>query len=192
MKPKFTQRHKEISLRFKEIMQLMGLDPDSDPSLIDTPNRWSRMMLDELAVSVNKPEIIVKTFPNDSGYNQMIVEKDIRVSSMCEHHFVPFVGVAHIAYIPGDKIIGLSKFHRIVNHYSAMPQIQERLTEQVADKLKRVLGIEDVAVVIKAKHLCCNIRGVRDPNSSTVTSSVGGRFLIQEVKDEFFKIVAGV
>lgn len=190
MRTKFTERHRQISFRFKEIMQIMGLDVNNDNSLKDTPDRWAKMMLDELAVTVGEADIDVKTFDNDMGYDQMIMEKDIRVVSMCEHHFVPFVGVAHIAYIPGDKIIGLSKFHRVVNHYSARPQVQERLTQQVAKRLMEILNVEDVAVVINAKHLCCGIRGVKDPNSFTLTSALSGRFRdVPEVRQEFFDLV---
>ena len=118
----------------------------------------------------------VKTFDNVYGYNHMLVERDINVNSTCEHHFLPIVGHAHVAYIPNGRVVGLSKLNRIVDHYARRPQVQERLTRQVLQSLQELLGTEDVAVVIDAKHLCVSSRGIQDESSSTVTASYGGLF----------------
>ena len=122
----------------------------------------------------NKPKIAL--FDNKYQYNQMLVEKDITFYSNCEHHFVPIIGKAHVAYISSGKVIGLSKLNRIVQYYAKRPQVQERLTNQIAEELKTALQTEDVAVIIDAKHLCVSSRGVQDDTSATVTSYYGGRF----------------
>jgi len=124
-------------------------------------------------------------FENKFNYNQMLVEKDIKVKSYCEHHFVPIIGKAHVAYISNGQVIGLSKINRIVDYYAKRPQVQERLTEQIANELKKVLGTDDIAVVIEASHMCVSMRGIEDEQSSTVTSSFHGKFTNPDTKKEF-------
>jgi GTP cyclohydrolase I len=135
----------------------------------------------------NKPKISM--FDNKYKYNQMLVEKNITLYSNCEHHFVPIIGKAHVAYISNGQVIGLSKINRIVQYYSQRPQVQERLTKQIANELKRVLQTDDVAVVIDAHHLCVSSRGVSDVNSSTVTSEYSGRFNDADVRKEFLQYI---
>jgi GTP cyclohydrolase I len=135
----------------------------------------------------NKPEVTL--FDNKFQYNQMLVEKDIKVHSYCEHHFVPITGKAHVAYISNGKVIGLSKINRIVDYFARRPQVQERLTEQIAEDLKKILKTEDVAVVIEADHMCVVMRGVKDQESSTTTSSFHGKFLEKDYKNEFLTYV---
>jgi GTP cyclohydrolase I len=174
-----------IERHFSEIMNILGLDL-TDDSLRDTPGRVAKMFVKEIFSGLNpknKPE--VRLFKNKFKYNQMLVEKDIRVNSYCEHHFVPIIGKAHVAYISNGYVIGLSKINRIVDYYAKRPQLQERLTEQIAGELKRILGTEDVAVIIEAAHMCVSIRGIKDDHSSTTTSSFHGRFADKENRQEF-------
>lgn len=178
-----------IAEHFAAIMTELGLDL-KDESLKETPMRVARMYKDELCRGLYEDAPDVKDFPNDGEYDQMIVQKDITLTSMCEHHWVSIVGKAHIAYLPNERVIGLSKIIRIVNYYSRRPQLQERLTEQIAAHLKKTLNTNDVAIVIEARHNCYAIRGVKDPNSFTTTSSLGGSFRDnQAVREEFFNIV---
>ena len=170
------EKKSKISILFEEIMDVMGLDLNDD-SLKGTPDRVAKMYIDEIFSGLNpknKPKVAL--FDNKYRYNQMLVEKDITFYSNCEHHFVPIIGKAHIAYISSGKVIGLSKLNRIVQYYSKRPQVQERLTNQIAEELKFILGTEDVAVIIDAKHLCVSSRGVQDDNSATVTAFYGGTF----------------
>ena len=157
-------------------MDVMGLDL-TDDSLKGTPKRVAKMYIDEIFSGLNpdnKPKIAL--FDNKYKYNQMLVEKNITFYSNCEHHFVPIIGKAHIAYISSGKVIGLSKLNRIVQYYAKRPQVQERLTNQIAEELKASLQTEDVAVIIDAKHLCVSSRGIKDDTSATVTSYYGGKF----------------
>lgn len=175
---------------FKQIMTELGLDL-KDPSLSGTPKRVSKMYVEEIFGSLYNKAPEITTFPNDGNYDQMLVEKDITLYSVCEHHFVPIVGKCHVAYIPGDRLIGLSKLIRIVQYYAAKPQVQERLTQTIGESLKNVLNVEDVAVVIDAKHYCCSMRGAKDPNSSTITSYVSGRFREEpSIKGEFLNFIS--
>ena len=177
---------KKIATHFRAIMEELGLDL-KDESLKGTPDRVAKMYVNEFCSGLdpkNEPRIAV--FPNDKKYNQMLVEKNIVLHSMCEHHFVPIVGKCHIAYIPGSTLIGLSKLIRVANYFARRPQLQERLTQDIADFLKEKLDTEDVAVIIDADHFCCRIRGVRDASSSTVTTHLGGRFMLPEVRRELF------
>lgn len=170
------EKKSKISILFEEIMDVMGLDLNDD-SLKGTPDRVAKMYIDEIFSGLNpknKPKVAL--FDNKYQYNQMLVEKDITFYSNCEHHFVPIIGKAHIAYISSGKVIGLSKLNRIVQYYSKRPQVQERLTNQIAEELKFILGTEDVAVIIDAKHLCVSSRGVQDDSSATVTAFYGGTF----------------
>ena len=176
-----------IAYHFKEIMQILGLDLDDD-SLQGTPLRVGKMYVKEIFSGLNplnKPHITL--FENKYGYRQMLVEKNIVLYSNCEHHFVPIIGKAHVAYISNKKVIGLSKLNRIVRYYAQRPQVQERLTRQIAEELKTVLETEDVAVVIDAVHLCVSSRGVKDTASSTLTAEYSGAFLNPATKDEFLK-----
>jgi len=178
-----------IAYHFREIMQTMGLDM-SDDSLNGTPNRVAKMFIKEIFSGLdpkNKPKISL--FENKYRYNQMLVERNITLYSNCEHHFVPIIGTAHIGYISSGKIIGLSKLNRIVQYYAQRPQVQERLTIQIANELKSVLGTDDVAVVINAVHLCVSSRGIKDVNSSTVTSEYSGAFLDAAKRGEFLRYV---
>lgn len=171
-----TEKKQRIALLFEEIMDVMGLDL-TDDSLKGTPERVAKMYIDEIFSGLNpanKPKIAL--FDNKYHYNQMLVEKNISFYSNCEHHFVPIIGKAHIAYISSGKVIGLSKLNRIVQYYAKRPQVQERLTNQIAEDLKQILDTEHVAVIIDAKHLCVSSRGVKDDASATVTAFYGGKF----------------
>jgi GTP cyclohydrolase I len=178
-----------ISNHFKQIMLILGLDLNDD-SLKDTPDRVAKMYVQETFSGLNpnnKPKISL--FENKYKYNEMLIEKNITVYSCCEHHFVPIIGKAHVAYYSNGKVIGLSKINRIVQYYCKRPQVQERLTEQIAAALKEALHTNDVAVLIDATHLCVASRGVHDVNSSTITSHYSGRFKIEETKREFLSIL---
>ncbi len=175
-----------IEKHFKEIMQILGLDL-TDDSLQGTPHRVARMYVKEVFSGLkpeNKPK--AKLFENKYKYNEMLVEKNITFYSNCEHHFVPIVGKAHVAYISNGNVIGLSKINRIVQYFAKRPQVQERLTVQIANELKSALETEDVAVVINAAHMCVSSRGVQDINSLTVTSFYGGKFGEDENKRKEF------
>jgi GTP cyclohydrolase I len=170
------KKKQRISTLFAEIMDVLGLDL-TDDSLKGTPNRVAKMYIEEIFSGLdpeNKPKVAL--FDNKYQYNQMLVEKNITFYSNCEHHFVPIIGKAHIAYKSSGKVIGLSKINRIVQYYAKRPQVQERLTNQIANELKTVLETEDVAVIIDAKHLCVSSRGVKDDTSATVTTYFGGEF----------------
>ena len=170
------EKKSKISILFEEIMDVMGLDLNDD-SLKGTPDRVAKMYIDEIFSGLNpnnKPKVAL--FDNKYQYNQMLVEKEITFYSNCEHHFVPIIGKAHIAYISSGKVIGLSKLNRIVQYYAKRPQVQERLTNQIAEELKFILGTQNVAVIIDAKHLCVSSRGIQDDTSATVTAFYGGTF----------------
>jgi GTP cyclohydrolase I len=169
-------------------MILLGLDLNED-SLKGTPDRVAKMYVKEIFSGLDpntKPKITL--FENKYQYKEMLVEKDIRVYSYCEHHFVPIIGKAHVAYISSGKVIGLSKINRIVHYYSKRPQVQERLTEQIAQALKEALQTEDVAVVINATHLCIASRGVNDTGSSTITSHYSGKFKNEDTQQKFLSL----
>lgn len=176
-----------IQKHFKEIMETLGLDLNDD-SLSGTPERVAKMYVNEIFTGLNpanKPKIAL--FENRYQYDQMLVEKDITFYSNCEHHFVPIFGKAHLAYISNGKVIGLSKLNRIVQYFSKRPQVQERLTVQIAKELQKVLKTESVAVLIDAKHLCVSSRGVQDSNAATVTSYYGGKFQEEATRQEFLR-----
>lgn len=178
-----------ISGKFREILDILGMDL-TDDSIKGTPRRVAKMYVKEIFGGLNpalKPEATL--FDNNYKYNQMLVEKNITVHSTCEHHFVPIMGKAHVAYISSGKVIGLSKLNRIVDYYSRRPQVQERLTNQIAEELKRVLQTRDVAVIIDAEHLCVQSRGVKDQHSSTVTASYHGKFLNESTRHELMRYV---
>jgi GTP cyclohydrolase IA len=178
-----------IESKFRDIMEILGLDL-TDDSLSGTPHRVAKMYVKEIFSGLNpenKPD--VKLFENKYQYNEMLVEKNITFYSNCEHHFVPIIGKAHVAYISNGQVIGLSKLNRIVQYFAKRPQVQERLTIQIANELKKILGTEDVAILIDAVHLCVSSRGVQDVNSSTVTSYYGGAFADDATKSEFLKYI---
>jgi GTP cyclohydrolase I len=179
-----TEKKERISILFREIMDVLGLDL-TDDSLQGTPDRVSKMYIEEIFSGLdpkNKPKVAL--FENKYQYHQMLVEKDITFYSNCEHHFVPIIGKAHIAYISSGKVIGLSKLNRFVQYYAKRPQVQERLTNQIANELKTILNTEDIAVIIDAKHLCVSSRGIKDDTSSTVTTYYGGAFNTPEKINE--------
>jgi GTP cyclohydrolase I len=179
-----------IKEHVKGIMETLGLDL-SDDSLVGTPNRVAKAYVKEIFGGLNpnlKPTS--STFENKYNYKEMLVEKNISVYSTCEHHFLPIVGKAHVGYISNGKVIGLSKINRIVDYYSKRPQVQERLTKQIVKELQSILNTDDVACVIDAKHLCVNSRGIKDTDSSTITSEFGGKFKFDSsTKDEFLKYI---
>ncbi len=178
-----------IEEHFVEIMDILGLDLKDD-SLKGTPRRVAKMFVKEIFSGLNpenKPK--VSLFDNKYKYRQMLVEKNITVKSFCEHHFLPIYGKAHIAYISTGKVIGLSKLNRIVDYFSRRPQVQERLTIQIANELKRVLKTEDVAVYIEADHMCVKMRGVEHDHSSTITTEYSGKFLNESTRAEFLQAV---
>jgi GTP cyclohydrolase IA len=178
-----------IAGHFKEIMLTLGLDL-TDDSLKGTPKRLAKMYVQEIFNGLdpkNLPKVAL--FDNKYKYNEMLVEKNITFYSNCEHHFVPIIGKAHVAYISGGKVIGLSKINRIVQHFAKRPQVQERLTVQIANYLKEVLETDDVAIVIDAAHMCVSSRGIKDQTSSTVTSHFGGAFRSEQKKNEFLHYV---
>ncbi len=173
----------------ESILNTLGMDL-TDDSLKGTPNRVAKMFVKEIFGGLNpnkKPGS--STFENRYKYNEMLVEKNITIYSTCEHHLLPIVGRAHVAYISNGTVIGLSKMNRIVDYFAKRPQVQERLTIQIVQELQKVLKTEDVACVIDAKHLCVNSRGIRDIESSTVTSEFGGRFKEENVRREFLDYI---
>jgi GTP cyclohydrolase I len=179
----------QIEEKFREIMDILGLDL-TDDSLSGTPHRVAKMYVKEIFKGLdpqNRPD--VRVFDNKYEYGQMLVEKNITLNSTCEHHFLPITGVAHVAYISSGKVVGLSKINRIVDHYAKRPQVQERLSRQIAEDLKEALQTEDVAVLIEAKHLCVSSRGIQDESSSTVTADYHGAFQDAKVREEFLKYV---
>lgn len=178
-----------IEKNFREIMHVLGLDLNDD-SLKGTPHRVAKMFVKEAFAGLNpsnKPE--ARLFENKYRYREMLVEREITFYSHCEHHFVPIIGRAHVAYFPDKKVIGLSKINRLVTYFSRRPQVQERLTVQIANELKAVLETEDVAVIMDAAHLCVSARGAGDVNSKTVTSSFHGKFHDEAVKKELMAYV---
>jgi GTP cyclohydrolase I len=181
------EKMKQIEEHFSSIMNIMGLDL-TDDSLKGTPKRVAKMYIKEIFSGLNpanKPAMAL--FENKYKYNEMLVEKNISFYSNCEHHFVPIIGKAHVAYISNGKVIGLSKLNRLVEYFAKRPQVQERLTMQIGKDLQQVLGTDDVAVVIDAKHLCVASRGVEDDTSSTITAFYGGAFKDENKKNEFLK-----
>ena len=178
----------EIAARMREIIALLGLDL-SDPNLVETPDRVAKMYLEMFRGLSEGAEPKITVFPNDERYSAMVIEKDIPFYSLCSHHFVPFYGHAHLAYIPNDKIVGLSKMPRIVEFYARRPQLQERLTEQIAGFLEDQLVPQGVMVVIEARHLCVEMRGVKKPGALTVTSAIRGIFYNRPVREEFLDLL---
>ena len=183
------EKIKIIANHFKGIMQALGLDLNDD-SLKGTPQRVAKMYVKEIFSGLNSDnEPAVTLFENKYQYNKMLVEKNITLYSYCEHHFVPIIGKVHAAYISKGKVIGLSKINRIVEYYARRPQVQERLTNEIAGALKKAIGTEDVAVVIDAVHLCIASRGIKDTDSSTITAHYSGKFINEGTKNEFLAFI---
>ena len=183
------EKIEKIQHYFKMIMEEIGLDI-TDDSLSGTPYRVAKMYVKELFYGLNpanKPKL--STFENKYGYKKMLVEQNITIDSACEHHFLPIIGYAHVAYIPKSKVIGLSKINRLVDYYARRPQVQERLVLQILNDLQHVLDTEDVIVSVTAKHLCVSSRGIKDQSSFTTTLEYGGRFSETAIRNEFLKIV---
>lgn len=183
------EKKKRIAHHFRGIMETLGLDL-TDDSLKGTPDRVAKMYVEEVFQGLdpkNKPKVAL--FENKYQYDEMLVEKDITVKSFCEHHFVPIVGRAHVAYKSNGNVIGLSKINRVVQYYARRPQVQERLTVQIAEELKRILKTEDIAVMIDAKHMCVSLRGVEDEASSTITTSFHGAFMNEATRKEFLTYI---
>lgn len=171
---------------FEKIMIELGLDL-TDDSLSGTPYRVAKMYVKELFYGLdpkNKPKL--STFKNKYGYKKMLVEQNITIDSSCEHHFLPITGYANIAYLPKDKVIGLSKINRLVDYYSHRPQVQERISLQILNDLQETLETDDVIVMITAKHLCVSSRGIKDKTSYTTTIEYGGEFNDVDIRNEFF------
>ena len=178
-----------IEPHFRAIMEILGMDLNDD-SLRGTPLRVAKMYVKELFQGLNPANMPSMTlFENKFQYNEMLVEKNINFYTNCEHHFVPFFGKAHVAYISSGKVIGLSKLNRLVEYFSKRPQVQERLTMQIGKALQTVLQTQDVAVMMDAKHLCVSSRGVKDDSSNTITSFFGGKFQEENTKSEFLKYI---
>lgn len=183
------QKIESIKLDVEKILLTLGMDL-TDDSMKGTPNRVAKMFVNEIFGGLNpskKPSS--STFENNYKYGEMLVEKNITLYSTCEHHLLPIIGRAHIAYISSGKVVGLSKMNRIVDYFAKRPQVQERLTMQIVQELQKVLNTEDVACVIDAKHLCVNSRGIRDIESSTVTSEFCGKFKEAATKREFLDYI---
>lgn len=183
------EKIENIQYHFGKIMEELGMDLNDD-SLSGTPYRVAKMYVKELFYGLNpknKPKL--STFENKYNYNKMLVEQNITIDSACEHHFLPITGYAHIAYMPKDKVVGLSKLNRLVDYYSHRPQVQERLSLQILKDLQYTLKTDDVIVMISAKHLCVSSRGIKDKNSFTTTLEYGGCFNEKEYRSDFLKII---
>jgi len=178
-----------IQQKVYEILDILGMDL-TDDSLRGTPRRVAKMFVNEIFSGINpknKPKM--STFENKYNYGEMLVEKNVTLYSTCEHHLLPIVGLAHVAYISNGTVVGLSKINRIVKYFAERPQVQERLTIQIVRELQKVLKTDNVACIIDAKHLCVNSRGIKDINSSTVTSEFGGKFKDDNFKREFLDYI---
>ena len=190
---KLTNKEKTdaIAHHFRSIMKILDLDLNDD-SLKDTPSRVAKMYVEEIFEGLDNSKIPnIKKFENSFDYKGIILEKNINLYSICEHHFVPIIGKAHIGYFAKNKIVGLSKLNRIVNFFSKKPQVQEKLTVQIVDFLKKELETEDVACIIDAQHLCVSMRGIKDVNSWTSTAEYSGKFLESNFKNEFLQLIVG-
>jgi len=178
-----------IQEKVRDILEILGMDL-TDDSLKGTPLRVAKMYVNEIFGGLNpEKKPIPSTFKNKFKYGEMLVEKNITLYSTCEHHLLPIIGLAHVAYISNGTVVGLSKINRVVNYYSKRPQVQERLTIQVVNELQKILNTDDVACVIDAKHLCVNSRGISDKSSSTVTAEFGGKFKDSKFRRDFLDYI---
>lgn len=183
------EKIEQITDHFAQIMNILGLDLDDD-SLKGTPKRVAKMYVQEIFKGLNKQnKPAMTTFDNKYKYRRLVIERNIPLQSTCEHHFQPIFGVVHIAYIPNIKVIGLSKLNRIADFFARRPQVQERLTMQIAEELKKALQTDDVAVYIDAKHMCVQARGVEHHGASTITAEYSGKFLNESTKQEFLMAI---
>jgi len=182
------ERIRAIAEHMRAVIEILGLDA-SDPNLVETPERVAKMYLEMFSGLAEGAEPDITFFPNTESYKAMVIEKDIPFYSLCSHHFVPFYGHAHLAYIPNESIVGLSKMPRILDFYARRPQLQERLTEQVAGFLADKLNPQGVMVVIEARHLCVEMRGVKKCGALTVTSAIRGIFYNRSVREEFLDLL---
>jgi GTP cyclohydrolase I len=182
-------KKEKIESCVKEILETLGLDL-TDDSIQDTPKRVAKMYVDEIfnGLFEQPPKMTVQE--NKFNYDQMLIETNIKVHSMCEHHLVPIIGYAHIAYIPKNRVLGLSKFNRVVDYFARRPQVQEKLTNNILQFLTERLETEDVAVVIDAVHMCVKLRGIKDQDSVTRTSAISGVFRLGEPREEFFSTIS--
>jgi GTP cyclohydrolase I len=183
------ERTERLASLYKEIITLLGENPDRQ-GLMDTPERVAKAMQFLTNGYNEQPEEILRSAMFNEDYNQMVVVKDIEVYSMCEHHMLPFFGKAHIAYIPSGRIVGLSKIPRLVDAFARRLQVQERLTNQIRDCIQETLNPQGVAVVIEARHMCMQMRGVQKQNSVTTTSAFYGQFLKEETRSEFINLIS--
>ena len=186
---------KELAEKFRGVLSELYRNSGTPekigcPSIADTPSRVAKLYVDEIFKGLFTPPPVLTTFPNKGNYTNILIEKDIEFTSCCEHHFLPIIGKATIAYIPEEKILGLSKFHRVVDWFASRPQVQENLTTDIFDFLCKSLATENVYVLIKADHYCCKIRGVKDQSSSTITTSIGGKFWQPEVRQELLTLIS--
>lgn len=183
------ERTERLANLYKEIIALLGENPERQ-GLMDTPERVAKAMQFLTNGYNEQPEEILRSAMFNEDYNQMVVVKDIEVYSMCEHHMLPFFGKAHIAYIPSGRIVGLSKIPRLVDAFARRLQVQERLTNQIRDCIQETLNPQGVAVVIEARHMCMQMRGVQKQNSVTTTSAFYGQFLKEETRSEFINLIS--
>ncbi|GAB1405871.1 GTP cyclohydrolase I FolE [Lentimicrobium sp.] len=179
---------KKMSTHYREILKLIGEDPDRE-GLLKTPERVSKAMQFLTHGYDLNPEEILRSAMFNEDYKQMVLVKDIEVYSMCEHHMIPFFGRAHVAYIPNGRIVGLSKIPRVVDAFARRLQVQERLTTQIKDAIQNTLKPLGVAVVIEAQHMCMSMRGIQKQNSVTTTSDFTGAFLVDKTRAEFIHLI---
>jgi len=182
------EKIEKIAFHMRRIIDALGLDLN-DPNLRETDKRVAKMYLEMFSGLQEDSEPRITTFPNDEGYNEMVMVKDIPFYSMCSHHFVPFYGHAHVAYIPNDRIVGLSKLPRIIEFYARRPQLQERLTEQAINFIDSKLQPQGCMVVVEARHMCMEMRGVQKPGAMTTTSAIRGVFNDRKAREEFLDLL---
>lgn len=183
------EKIEKISFYYEKILETLGLDLNDD-SLRGTPFRVAKMYVDEIFSGLkpeNRPKI--SAFENKFNYNDILVEKNINLNTTCEHHFRPIIGKVHVAYIPGEKVVGLSKLNRLVEYYAKRPQVQERLTKQIAHDLAKTLETDHVAVIIEAKHMCVSSRGIKDDHSTTATVEFLGQFKNEDTRNELHRLI---
>lgn len=183
-----TDRVDRLTVRVRALLEELGLDL-SDPNLVETDRRVAKMYLEMFHGLEEGSRPHITTFPNEENYESMVMERDISFYSMCSHHLVPFYGHAHIGYVPGKRIVGLSKLPRVLEFYAKRPQLQERLTEQVANFLDQELKPQGVMVVIHARHLCVEMRGIKKPGAATITSAIRGIFHDRPIREEFLDLL---
>ncbi len=182
------ERQRKLTALMSEMIDVLGLDR-TDPNLAETDRRVAEMYMEMFSGCDQGAEPKITTFPNDGKYTTMVIEKDMPFYSICSHHFVPFYGRAHVGYIPGTRLVGLSKIPRILDFYARRPQLQERLTEQIAAYFTTKLQPQGVIVVIEARHLCVEMRGVKKPGALTVTSAIRGMFENRSTREEFLDLL---